>query len=478
MPEDSDSEVPLEAVLQIIERLLAREAESAPQPRVSPESVQIQGALAPPTAGKPLSEVMRLLEQVVEDTPRSADPRFLNQLFGGRMPIATAAEVLASYMNVSMYTYKAAGPNVLLEWELLSRMRELCGFPEGDGCFLPGGSLANLIGMLLGRNAIVPESRETGLGGKTIAVYCSGERHYSVNKAAGILGLGRENVRSIPFDENGSMLPEALAAAMEEDRAAGVIPGIVVATSGTTVRGAFDPIDRIAEVSQRFGAWLHVDAAVGGSLLLHRERYTQLAGIERADSVTWDAHKMMGVPLTCSALLVRDPDALTASLDESADYLFQNDDDHLNPGRRSLQCGRRNDALKLWAAWQHLGDEGWHDRIDRQLVLADEFANLVEAHDGAVLCERPPLTMINFVVPGKSSAAICARLHQRGDAVVGYGDCAGVEAIRLVTMNPDLELSQLKALLDTVVEVAAELPEDPQAYENQRTLLSRSASAS
>lgn len=463
---------------KIIDDLLAAERRSARQPRIAPEAYEDNQALRPGRQGRSEAEVLDLLREVVAKTPRSSDPRFFNQLFAGRLPIATAGDMLACVMNVSMYTYKAAGPNVLLEWELVKRMLELAGMQGGDGTFLPGGSLANLVGMLLGRNQAAPEMREHGAPPQRLITYVTAEGHYSVTKNAGILGMGRGNVRAIAADAMGKLRPDVLRQTIQADRQAGHLPAVVVATSGTTVRGAFDPIPEIADICAEFGIWLHIDAAVGGSMLLHPVERAKLKGIERADSVTWDSHKMMGVPLTCSALLVRDPEILTASFSEAADYLFQNDNDFINPGKRSIQCGRRNDALKLWAAWQHLGDEGWAKRLERQRSLARYLAAQVDANPALELCEEPSLTMVNFVAPGKSSPRICEVLHARGDAIVGYGDCGGVESIRMVTMNPEVTEAQLDRLIDEIVAIAAELPDTVPSTQIQRERASSTASSS
>src|SRR5690606_15494221 len=131
----------------------------------------------------------------------------------------------------------------------------------------------------------------------------SAASHYSIRKAAGLAGLGRDGVRTVPVDAEGRMEPEALARMIEEDRATGVVPVMINATAGTTVLGAFDPLPAIADVAERARVWLHVDAAYGGSILLSPRHRGLLAGCERADSLTWDAHKLLNVPLTCSALL-------------------------------------------------------------------------------------------------------------------------------------------------------------------------------
>ena len=225
---------------------------------------------------------------------------------------------------------------------------------------------------------------------------------------------------------------------------------MINATAGTTVRGAFDPIRAIATVARQHGVWLHVDGALGGSLVLCPSRRDLVDGVELADSFSWNPHKMMGVPLQCSVLLVARRGALTRSLDESADYLFQAHDDDLNPGHRSIQCGRRNDALKLWAAWLRLGDRGWDERIQRQLGLAKLAAAKIAADSAFELLEPPPSINVCFEVRGRDSAAICDWLDRQGRLKIGYGTACGRRAIRLVCVNPDLDESDLDAILDEI----------------------------
>jgi len=283
-----------------------------------------------------------------------------------------------------------------------------------------------------------PDARERGPGGPRLVAYTSAEGHYSLQKNAGLAGLGRRSVRAIQVDERGRMSVPALLEAIEADRRARHRPFLVNATAGTTVRGAFDPIARIAAVSRGEGLWLHVDGAFGGTLLLSPEHRHRLAGCERADSFAWDPHKMMGIPLQSSVLLVSRPGLLSACLDENAEYLFQSDPDELNPGRRSLQCGRPNDALKLWAAWQRLGDRGWAERVGRQVALARRAARLVDADPELLLVEEPASVNVCFEVRGRASDDVCERLDRDGRLKIGYGIVAGRRVIRLVCVNPDL----------------------------------------
>ncbi len=411
--------------------------------------------------GQPADAVLARLQEVLLATTSSSSWRFVNQLFGGREPMATAAEMLAAVPNVSMYTFKAAGAQILVERELLRHMAAHAGFADAagsEGCFTPGGSIANLVALLLARNAAAPDSRDRGTGAAKLVVYTSAEGHYSISKNAGIVGIGRHSVRMVPTDVAGRMDVGALAKLLDEDRAQGLQPMLINATAGTTVRGAFDPIRAIATLARERGVWLHVDGALGGSLVLCPSRRDLVDGVELADSFSWNPHKMMGVPLQCSVLLVARRGALTGSLDETADYLFQLHDDDLNPGHRSIQCGRRNDALKLWAAWLRLGDRGWDERIRRQLDLARIAAAKIAADPAFELLEPPPSINVCFEARGHDSAAICDWLDRQGRLKIGYGTARGRKAFRLVCVNPDLDEGDLDAILEEIKAAARAIP--------------------
>lgn len=405
--------------------------------------------------GRPLDEVLDALVRLFAATPATTGPRFWNQLFGGREAAATVADMLACLANNSMYTYKVAGPQVLVENAVLERLMAIAGFAGGEAIIAPGGSMSNLCALLAARNEAFDNARGGGADGRRARVYVSADAHYSLRKAAMVAGIGRDNVVAIDVDRDGRLDPAALAAAIAADRDAGLVPVMVNATAGTTVRGAFDPIDAMADVCAAHQVWLHVDGAFGGSLLLSPTSAGRLDGLARADSFTWDAHKLMGVPLVCSALMVRQRGLLSRHLGENASYLFQGDGDELNPGTRSLQCGRRNDAVKLWAAWQHFGDDGWQARIERQLALACGLADRIEARPSLRLIERPPSLTVCFVADGVASEAICARLAAEQRQLIGHANVAGEVVIRAAVVDPSHSEADLDGLLDDI-EAAAD----------------------
>ena len=404
------------------------------------------------------------LEQLVAATPRTTTRRFFNQLFSGRDDFGTIGELIASFLNSSMYTFKAAGPQVMLERTLTQHMARKVGFGAGEGVFVPGGSISNLVGMVMARDAHRPDSRDAGLhAGPPLTLYASRLAHYSVPKNANMLGLGRAAVRAVDVDERGRLRPDALRRAIETDRAEGRDPFLVVATSGTTVLGAFDPLPAIADVADEFGLWLHVDGALGGSVSLSERHRHLIEGSERADSFTWNAHKMLGVPLAASVILTRQAGRLRGSMDEHASYLFQSPDATYEHGTMSPQCGRRNDALKLWAAWQSHGDRGMGARVDRLFGLARHAAGRVKAEPDLVLSREPESVTVCFEVAGRRSDDVCERLRHESRALVGYGDVDGRRVIRLALVNGALDESDVDTFFDAVLAVSTRSEEGDNA---------------
>ncbi len=437
---------------------LAREIVRAEEELPAGTSADVSGGIHLGPAGHELSEVLEALRRVVRATPSSAGPRFFNQLFGGRVPVATLAEILTTLTNTSMYTFKVGGPQILIEKEVVARMAARVGYAQGEGILAPGGSLANLTAMIVARNEALPELRERGFEGGRHTVYTSEAGHYSTKKNAGLTGLGRGNVREVATDRRGRMDVADLKRLLAEDRAAGFCPIMINATAGTTVLGAFDPLREIAELAAEERVWLHVDGALGGSVLFSERHRALLEAADQADSFTWNAHKMMGVPLSCSAILMKRRGLLDKHFNERATYLFQADADELNPGTRSIQCGRRNDALKVWAAWLFHGDEGFRERVDRLFALASYAAKQIDADSAFELLARPESINVCFELKGHSSAEICHRLDEERRLKIGFGQVGEREAIRLVCINPDLDERDLDRALDEIKTVGARGP--------------------
>ena len=386
--------------------------------------------------GMALDDVVSELVRVGKVTPATSTDQFFNQLFGGRIEIATIAEMFAAFLNTSMYTYKIAGPQVLIERMVMDQMLAFAGFDSGDGSFTPGGSLSNMLAMIVAREEYFPE-RDDGLAHPVRPIaYTSDLGHYSVRKNAMLTGIGRNNLVNVATTPDGRMDPQAFRAQIEQDLAAGHRPFFVNLTAGTTVLGAYDPLVELTAIAREHDIWVHVDGAMGGSLLLSEQHRGLLEGLGDVDSFTWDAHKLMGVPLTSSVCLFRQRGLLEKHLAEVADYLFQDDKPLLDPGLTSLQCGRRNDVLKVWAAWKYLGNDGYAARIDNMMEMAAYAASKIDQTPGLRLVRQPESINVNFTVDGVEPPAICDALYASARAMVGFATVDDESVVRLAVASP------------------------------------------
>jgi len=231
------------------------------------------------------------------------------------------------------------------------------------------------------------------------------------------------------------MIPEKLEAQIIEDINEGFIPTYVNATAGTTVFGAFDPIDKIADITEKYEIWLHVDGAYSGSVIFSDKYKYLVNGIERSNSFSYNAHKMLGTPMTCSIILVRDKKQLHDSFSNEADYLYQTDGDDFNLGKTSFQCGRRNDALKFWTLWKSVGTNGLKEIVDHQFELADIAREYVRSHPDYVLYSFDDSISICFNYKNIDPVTLCTALYEHQITVVGFGSFNEDTFVRLVTIN-------------------------------------------
>jgi glutamate/tyrosine decarboxylase-like PLP-dependent enzyme len=377
-----------------------------------------------------------LLEDLVLKTPRTATNAFFNQLFGGRNEKAILGDLLAVMLNNSMYTYKAAGPQVGVEKVILNEVCKLVGWDENaGGTFATGGSMTNFMSMLMARDAFSNSIRTEGMNGQELTVYTSIESHYSTAKNAAFSGIGRDNVRNIGTDEVGRIDVEQLRKKIEADIKIEKKPTLVNLTAGTTVLGAFDQIKDVATLCKEHNIWLHVDGAYCGSVIFSEKYKYLINDIELVDSFSFNAHKMIGTPLTCSLIIVKDKSHLNDSFSNDASYLYQTNEDEFNLGKTSLQCGRRNDALKFWTLWKSVGTKGLEKIVDKQFYLADVARNYIKNNPDYISYGIEDSISVCFNYKGIPAQQICTELYEKSELLVGYGAFRENEFIRLVTIN-------------------------------------------
>ena len=335
-----------------------------------------------------------------------------------------------------MYTYKAAGPQIGVEKVILNKVIDMIGWDKNaGGTFASGGSLTNFMSMLMARDHAKSFIPTQGFQGAKLTVYTSKDSHYSIPKNAAFSGIGREQVRYIDTDEKGKLIVEDLKQAIAKDQAQGYIPALVNLTAGTTVLGSFDPITEVAALCKEHNIWLHVDGAYCGSVLFSKKYKHLIDGIEQVDSFSFNAHKMLSTPLTCSLIIVKDKQYLYDSFSNEASYLYQTDHDEFNLGKTSLQCGRRNDALKFWTLWKRVGSRGLEAIVDQQFALADCARDYIRSNSDYTLYSFDDSVSICFNYKDIPARNLCTLLYEKSKLQVGYGSFRGTEFIRLVTVN-------------------------------------------
>uniref|UniRef100_A0A8C2L250 Zgc:163121 n=1 Tax=Cyprinus carpio TaxID=7962 RepID=A0A8C2L250_CYPCA len=378
---------------------------------------------------------------------KTGHPRFFNQLSTGLDIIGLAGEWLTSTANTNMFTYEISPVFILMEEVVLRKMHSIIGWPEedGDGIFCPGGTMSNLYSVLLARFHLFPVVKTQGMSAiPRLALFTSAHSHYSIKKSAAVLGIGSENVIVVRCDERGKMISSELNSSIETAKSKGLVPFYVNATAGTTVYGAFDPLNEIADICKHHGLWMHVDAAWGGGLLLSNKHRVKLQGIERAHSVTWNPHKMMGVPLQCSTILVKKKGLLQECNQLCAEYLFQPDkhyDVSYDTGDKSIQCGRHVDVFKLWLMWkakpEHSNVCFWYLPKRLQSILPSP--------------ERD--RELHMVAP-----KIKTKMMEEGFTMIGYQPLEDkVNFFRCVFSNPATQREDVDFLIDEIVRLGCEL---------------------
>jgi sulfinoalanine decarboxylase/sulfinoalanine decarboxylase/aspartate 1-decarboxylase len=377
------------------------------------------------------------LKKLVMNTPRTATKQFFNQLFGGRKSKAVLGDLLSVMLNNSMYTYKVAGPMVGIEKEIIRRTALLVGYDQNaGGTIAPGGSMSNFMAMVMARDAFEGDVRYEGVMSKMI-IYTSANCHYSIEKNAAMMGVGRKQVRYIPTNERGIMQTDALESQIEKDLASGFNPFFVNVTAGTTVLGAFDPIEETAEICKKHKLWLHIDGAYCGAVIFSNKYKELVKGAKKADSFSVNAHKMLGTPLTCSIVIAKNKEHLNDSFSNDARYLYQTDGDDYNLGKTSIQCGRRNDALKFWTLWKSIGTKGLEKLVDHQFYLADVARDYIRQNKDYQLYSYDNSVSVCFNYKNIPAEKLCTALYQHAELMVGFGTFKSAEFVRFVTINAD-----------------------------------------
>ena len=345
-----------------------------------------------------------------------------------------------SILNTNSHVFTVSPALTIIENKTSHEYAKKFGFTGkySGGYTFPGGSYSNSTSLTVARSILYPDTKLTGNDGHKFAIFTSSHAHYSVEKAAIFCGIGSESVFKVQVSVDGRMIAADLEQQIECAKSEGYTPLYVNATAGTTVYGSFDDFNAIADVAEKHKIWLHIDGSWGGNVVFSDKQRLKLKGAERANSLTVNPHKMLGVPTTCSFLLVPDKRVLQTANSLKAPYLFHNsspdDEDLYDLADATMGCGRRPDALKLYLSWHWYGSSGFAQRIDHSFAVTEYLARSVKDQINFVLVsEFPPpcLQTCFFYAPGgklsknqdensRITRHIVSELHRRKKFLIDF----------------------------------------------------------
>ncbi|OIW26420.1 PLP-dependent transferase [Coniochaeta ligniaria NRRL 30616] len=420
---------------------------------LKPEDLVSRLALSLPQGeGLGRAGLLATIQQLLSHSVNTWDQGFLDKLYASTNAVGVVSELLLAALNTNLHVYQVSPALTVVEKHTARALARLFGLtgPRAGGFTCAGGSHSNLTSLVAARNALYPETKTQGSGAHDFVVFTSAHGHYSVEKAAITCGLGSRAVRTVAVDPaTGAMLPAVLREEVVRAKGEGKTPFYVNATAGTTVLGSYDPFEEVADVCREFGLWMHVDASWGGAVVFSEGLRGKMRGVERADSVTVNPHKMLNVPVTCSFLLGPDTDVFRRANTLPAGYLFHGEDEEESGEKGcgkglgetdgeapevwdladiTLQCGRKGDSLKLALAWIYYGAAGFERQIDGAFGTAAYMADVLSRREEFVLVSTNPppcLQVCFYYAPGgkvdEDSGVNTRRTRKMVEALVRRG---------------------------------------------------------
>ncbi len=437
------------------------------------EAVQAleRGATCPAERQQVIEQFSDLIALMLRRGHNLHDPRYIGHQVPAPTPLASLFDLVGSATNQPMTVYDMGPWATAAECAMIERLGQQIGWQSGQfsGLVTHGGSLANLTALLTARNVMLPDSWEAGLGtyrgNRPPVLVVHSDAHYSVSRSAGILGLGTAQVLRVGLDARRRMDPqqldELLKSLRQEKRD---IVGVVACSCSTPI-GAFDPLDDLAQVCQRHAAWLHVDAAHGGSACVSPRYRHLVAGMEHADSLVWDAHKMLFMPALCAFVFFRDKANRFEAFRQEAPYLFDPAAPGLaefDGGLRTIECTKRAAAFGLWGTWSLYGPQLFTDMIDvtfgmgkifhEKLTAADDYEPLHEPECNIVVFRHLPEALKDAPadVVGRFQLALRRRIIESGEFYIVSTKIDGMGALRVTVINPLTTSDHLDQLLDAL----------------------------
>ncbi len=411
-----------------------------------------------PERGETMDVILEDFEQsIVPALTHWNHPRFLAYFAISGSPPGILGEMLTAALNVNGMLWKSCPAVTELEQVTLSWLRQWMGLPqEFFGIIYDTASISSMHAVAAAREMADPEIRKNGNTGRLV-MYTSEHSHSSIEKGAITLGIGQDNVRQIPVDENFRMRVDILRERMEADWRAGQKPFLVVATVGTTSTSSIDPVPAIADAARDYDAWLHVDAAYGGAAAVVPELRGILDGADRAHSLVVNPHKWLFTPIDLSVFYTSQPEILRRAFSLVPEYLKTGQDTRaVNYMDYGVQLGRRFRALKLWFVMRNLGHEGVCEIIRAHIGYAQKLANLIRSHPDFEVAAPTPFSLICFRYRGsdEDNRALLEKINASGKAFLSHTVLNGQFVLRLAIGNIATEWQDLEEVWELVKQAA------------------------
>ena len=415
----------------------------------------------------------------LDSSTRLHHPRYMAHQVAVPESLGAVGALVDAFTNNAMAIYEMGPSAATVEFAVSNWMLRKVGWRPsslpgavvgdencGGGVLTHGGSLANLTALAAARARIAPNAWRNGAPGNLVIVAPAG-CHYSIVRAAGILGLGADAVKAAPVDANGRLDPGRLEEFIDRLRNEGSQIMAVVANACATATGLYDPLRAVGKICRDLALWLHIDGAHGASALVSERHRFLLDGVEQADSLVWDAHKMLRTPTLCAAVLTRDRRDLDGAFQEEASYLFHEKD---QPGfdfiHRTVECTKAALGLKVFCALAGEGERGIAAYVDRQTELAQSAAALLREEPQIEVAVEPQSNIVCFRLDAENEVQleIRRRLTDAGAFYISTAEFRGKRWLRLALMNPATELSDIRNLVIEVRAIQAKLKSESVAF--------------
>lgn len=441
-------------------------------PDVAPGEIRASLPQSPPREPEDFDSVLADFDQIlVPGLTHWNHPGFLAYFASAARGPSVVAELLIAAVGVNAMLWRTSPAATELETVVVDWLRQAVGLPEGfRGVILDTASTSSFSALLAAREQAGDHVRERGVGGEgavPLITYVSDQAHSSIEKGAIAAGLGRASVRRVPSDDRFRMDVSALERALAKDVAGGARPMLIVATLGTTSTASMDPVAAIADLAEKYGVWLHVDAAYAGSAAMIPEAREAFRGWERADSIVINPHKWLGTSLDCSVLLFRNPAPFRAALSLTPPYLASEHDDVTNLMEYGLPLGRRFRALKLWVLFRCVGTDGLADTLRGHIEMARDFASrlatdarfeIVAPVQFSTVCFRAVTAKEEAIDADGLNRRVIERVNRGGRVFLSHTELGGRYTLRLSIGSVHTRVDDIDAALQSLGEaVDAEL---------------------